>query len=128
MTVPQLSIVSSLYRSSEFIAECYERRTAAARQVTPDYELVFVDDGSPDDSLARVQALSESDPRVRVVELSRNFGHHPAMLAGLRQARGEFVFLIDVDLEEKPEWLADFWHDLHAHDADLVYGVQTERT
>ncbi|HLH04409.1 MAG TPA: glycosyltransferase family 2 protein [Bryobacteraceae bacterium] len=127
MLTPQLSIVSTMYCSSEFIVEFHRRMSDAARQIAPDYEIILVDDGSPDDSLARALALADTDPHVRVVELSRNFGHHPAMLAGLRHARGEFVFLIDIDLEEKPEWLADFWHDLDAGKADIVYGVQSLR-
>jgi putative glycosyltransferase len=127
MPQPQLSIVSTLYSSSEFIAEFHRRITAAAQSITPDYEIVLVDDGSPDDSLTRALALLEIDPHLRILELARNFGHHPAMLAGIRHARGEFVFLIDSDLEEKPEWLVDFWHDLHTHEADIVYGVQSTR-
>lgn len=121
---PALSVVSTMYRSSEFVEEFYRRMTLAAKSVTSSYEIVLVDDGSPDDSLAKAVALAERDCRVRVVELSRNFGHHPAMLAGLRHARGELVFLIDIDLEEQPEWLLDFWNDLHATPADMVYGVQ----
>ncbi|MBV8865357.1 MAG: glycosyltransferase, partial [Acidobacteriaceae bacterium] len=54
------------------------------------------------------------------IELSRNFGHHPAILAGLRHARGELIFLIDIDLEEQPEWLCGFWRDLHDDKADMV--------
>jgi putative glycosyltransferase len=127
MTEPELSIVSTMYRSSEFISEFYRRIRAAAQSLTPAYEIVLVDDGSPDDSLAKALALAAEDRRVRVVELTRNFGHHPAMLAGLRHARGRFVFLIDIDLEEKPEWLPEFWGDLHDSAADIVYGVQSLR-
>lgn len=124
---PQLSIVSTMYRSSDFIGEFHRRISAAAQSLTASYEIVLVDDGSPDDSLARALAIAETDPRIRVVELSRNFGHHPAMLAGLRHARGELIFLIDIDLEEQPEWLIDFWKDLYDESADIVFGVQTLR-
>ena len=87
-----------------------------------------MNDGSPDDSLAVALALARTDPRIRIVDLSRNFGHHAAALAGLRHARGELIFLIDVDLEEQPEWLLDFWRDLHDRGADVVYGVQETRS
>ncbi len=127
MITPELSIVSTMYQSSAFVAEFSRRISAAARTVTNSYEIVLVDDGSPDDSLALAVALAKDDPRVRVIELSRNFGHHPAILAGLRHARGELIFLIDIDLEEQPEWLSDFWRDLHDHRADMIYGVQTQR-
>ena len=127
MTEPELSIVSTMYRSSEFIAEFYRRMSEAAQHLTTAYEIVLVDDGSPDDSLSLALALAAEDERVRVVELTRNFGHHPAMLAGLRHTRGRYVFLIDIDLEEKPEWLSEFWDDLHGSSADIVYGVQSLR-
>ncbi len=116
-----------MYYSSGFIGEFYKRISAAAQSITDSYEIVLVDDGSPDNSLALAIKLAQSDSRVRVIELSRNFGHHPAILAGLRHAQGELIFLIDIDLEEQPEWLGDFWRDLHDHQADIVYGVQTIR-
>jgi putative glycosyltransferase len=92
-----------------------------------DYEIVLVNDGSPDDSLARAIAISESDAHVVVVDLSRNFGHHRAMMTGLAYARGDVVFLIDSDLEEEPEWLALFARQMADDKCDVVYGVQQER-
>ena len=127
MSVPKLSVVSTMYCSADFVREFYRRVTAVAQRVTDSYEIVLVDDGSPDGSLQIAMELAKSDARIRIVELSRNFGHHPAILAGLRHAEGEVIFLIDIDLEEQPEWLVDFWHDLHAESADMVYGVQTAR-
>ena len=67
------------------------------------------------------------DPTVRIVDLSRNFGHHKAMMTGLSYARGDLVFLIDSDLEEDPELLASFAATLHSQEADVVYGVQESR-
>ncbi|WP_420993388.1 glycosyltransferase family 2 protein [Cupriavidus sp. 30B13] len=124
----KLSIVSTLYRSSPFIALFYDRVSAAARQVTEDYEIVFVNDGSPDDSLERATILAASDSKVSVVDLSRNFGHHAAIVAGLSHAMGERVFLIDSDLEEQPEWLLEFVRHMDETSADVVYGVQRQRT
>jgi putative glycosyltransferase len=127
MNAPKLSVVSTMYCSADFVREFYRRVSTAAQSVTDSYEIVLVDDGSPDGSLQIAMELAESDARIRIVELSRNFGHHPAILAGLRHAEGELIFLIDIDLEEQPEWLVDFWRDLHAESADMVYGVQTVR-
>jgi putative glycosyltransferase len=73
-----------------------------------------VNDGSPDDVLQHALAIQRGDEHVRIVDLSRNFGHHHAAVAGLTEARGERVFLIDVDLEEQPEWLPEFWERLEA--------------
>src|SRR6187399_3308097 len=122
-----LSIVTSMFRSEAYVQEFYERCTAAARQLTDSYEFVFVHDGSPDNSLQAVLQLRERDPRVRVVDLSRNFGHHKALMTGLARARGERVFLIDCDLEEDPAWLLTFDREMRATGADVIYGVQSER-
>jgi putative glycosyltransferase len=123
----RLSIVTTLYKSAPYVEPFYQRASVAAAKITDDYEIVMVDDGSPDDSLAAALAIATRDPRVRVAELSRNFGHHRAMMTGLRLARGAFVFLIDVDLEEEPEWLGVFWHTLTEGDHDVVFGYQGQR-
>lgn len=126
--VPELSVVTTLYRSEAHLPEFHRRMAAAAGAVTPDYEIVYVDDGSPDGSAALVRRIADADPRVALVELSRNFGHHPAAVAGLAQARGKRVFILDVDLEEQPEWLADFAAQMDATGADVVFGVSPART
>lgn len=123
----RLSIVSTMYRSAPFIDEYYERITRAAMTLAADYEIVLVNDGSPDDSLQRALVLSRNDPHVKVVDLSRNFGHHHAILAGLSEAEGERVFLIDIDLEEQPEWLLTFAAEQERSQADVVFGVQERR-
>src|SRR4051812_38723578 len=123
----RLSIVTTLYRSAAHLAEFHRRITAAALQVTDDYELIFVNDGSPDDSQAVAVELSKSDPKLSVVELSRNFGHHKAIMTGLQRARGEWVFLIDCDLEEEPELLLPFWKEAEDKASDVVFGVQRHR-
>jgi putative glycosyltransferase len=123
----ELSIVTTLYRSEPFIDEFCERAAAAARALGVTFEIVVVNDGSPDGSLAKVVALSQREPTIRVVDLSRNFGHHKAIMTGLMYARGERVFLIDSDLEEQPEWLAEFWRRMAESEADMIYGVQSER-
>lgn len=127
MSSVRLSIVSSLYRSAPYLEEFYTRCAAAARQLTPDFEILLVNDGSPDDSLGMALDLRRRDPRVRIIDLSRNFGHHKALMTGLARADGELVFLLDSDLEEDPEWLLDFHAALAASTADVVYGVQEER-
>ena len=118
----RLSIVATLYKSSPFIDEFVARCVAAAEGVTPDFEIILVDDGSPDDSLAKAIVQARKEPRVRVVELSRNFGHHAAMLAGLAQATGDATFLLDSDLEEPPELLPRFLDVLRREDADVAFG------
>jgi putative glycosyltransferase len=124
---PSLSIVTSMYESARFLEEFHARCTAAAATLTDAFELVFVNDGSPDDSLGVALSLHRRDPRVRVIDLSRNFGHHKALMTGLARARGELVFLIDCDLEENPSWLLTFHEALRRSGSDVVYGVQRQR-
>ena len=92
-----------------------------------DFELILVNDGSPDDSLQIALSLHRRDRRVRIIDLSRNFGHHQAMMTGLSYARGDLVFLLDSDLEEEPEFLETFYERLKTTAADVVFGVQKKR-
>ena len=124
----KLSIVATLYQSALYIEEFCRRASAAARQVVgEDFEIVLVNDGSPDDSLDIAVQLTESDSHIVVVDLSRNFGHHKAMMAGLEHSIGDMIFLIDTDLEEEPEWLISFSEQMAAEKSDVVYGVQKKR-
>jgi putative glycosyltransferase len=123
-----LSIVSSMYRSAAFLNEFHARCTAAATQlVGSSYEIILVNDGSPDDSLRVAIELHTRDPHLRVIDLSRNFGHHKALMTGLAHARGHQVFLLDCDLEEDPMWLLTFHDEMRTNHVDVVYGVQSER-
>jgi putative glycosyltransferase len=124
----KVSVVTTMYRSGPYLEEFHTRCQAACAAHYDSLEFVFVNDGSPDDSLAIALRLRQSDPRIKVVDLSRNFGHHKAIMVGLQHAAGDEVFLIDCDLEESPEWLGKFKGELDLHpDADMVYGYQEDR-
>jgi putative glycosyltransferase len=124
----KLSVVATLYHSAAYLQEFHRRVSEVARAFAGEsYEIVLVNDGSPDDSLQRAVDLAAGDPHVVVVDLSRNFGHHKAMMTGLSASCGDEVFLIDSDLEEEPEWLPLFQRQLKEDDADVVYGVQAQR-
>jgi putative glycosyltransferase len=124
----KLSIVATLYQSAPYIKEFYQRASASARQlVGEEYEIVLVNDGSPDNSLDLAVQLTEVDIHVVVIDLSRNFGHHKAMMTGLAHAKGERVLLIDSDLEEEPECLIAFAEQMKGQRCDVVYGVQEQR-
>lgn len=123
----QLSIVTTLYQSAPYIPEFYRRITKAAQEITDSYEIILVNDGSPDESLAVALEIQRIDQHVKIVDLSRNFGQHKAIMTGLSYTTGEKVFLIDSDLEETPEWLNAFWHQAHEEQCDVVYGVQQRR-
>ncbi|WNV05378.1 glycosyltransferase family 2 protein [Candidatus Methylospira mobilis] len=124
----KLSIVATLYLSESGLSNfCRRAARAAAAWAGDDYEIILVNDGSPDNSLALAVQQAELDPHFIVVDLSRNFGHHKAMMTGLAQAQGEYIFLIDSDLEEEPEWLQGFAEHMAQSDCDVVYGVQQRR-
>ena len=122
-----VSIVTSLFRSASHLEEFHARCTKAASSLTASYEIVLVNDGSADDSLRVAIAIHKRDPRVRVIDLSRNFGHYKALMTGLARSHGDLVFLIDSDLEEDPGWLPRFRDELSATGADVIYGVQKTR-
>lgn len=123
----RLSIVTTLYQSAPTLLEFYERIKSEAAEITGDHEIILVNDGSPDESLAMAIALHERDARVRVIDLSRNFGEHQAITAGLQHARGDLVYITDSDLEEPPELLTEFFAEFQDSSADVVYGVQKWR-
>lgn len=125
----KLSIIATLYKSSMFLEEFCQRTIAAAQQqVGGDYEIILVNDGSPDTSLQLALELQKQHDFIKIVDLSRNFGHHAAIVAGLELSSGERVLLMDCDLEEQPEWLHLFTEQMDQCDADVVYGVQQQRT
>jgi len=123
----ELSIVTTMYHSAPYLREFYERVSKTAGKITENYEIIFVNDGSPDNSLDVAVTLFNQDDKVRVIDLSRNFGHHRAIMRGLSEAKGELVFLIDCDLEEEPELLSQFYEELQNSDSDVVFGVQKSR-
>lgn len=124
----KLSIVATLYQSAPHLLEFYEKMSqSAAKSVGDDYEIILVNDGSPDDSRDIALSLSEKDSKIIVIDLSKNFGHHHSMRVGLSHTRGNQIFLIDSDLEEDPEWLPLFEQELASKKCDFVVGFQNHR-
>ena len=123
-----LSIVTTLYYSAPYLEEFYNRTIAVAQKITDEYEIILVNDGSPDSSLDIAISLFRKDKNVKVVDLSRNFAHHRAVMTGIEQASGDLVFSIACDLEEEPELLGTFYEEMTKNpNADLIYGVQEKR-
>jgi len=123
-----ISIVCSLYRSELHIREFYERILKIVHSHHLNYEFVFVIDGCPSKSLQTSLQLRQNDPQIRILELSRNFGHHRAMMVGLQASRGEVVYLTDVDLEEPPEILDLLLKEkTQFPENDVIYGLSPQR-
>ena len=124
----KISIVSTLYYSQNYLEEFCKRCIDTVQKITSDVELVLVNDGSPDQSLRKALELQQTHPFITIVDLSRNFGHHRAIMTGLQQATGDYIFLIDCDLEEDPELLTSFYEKISSNPTvDVVYGLQTKR-
>jgi putative glycosyltransferase len=123
----KISVVTTLYNSAPYISEFVDRIRDELKRLTDDYQIILVDDGSPDDSLRAALALLPTEPCLKIIELSRNFGHHKAIMTGLEHASGDLVFLIDVDLEEPPELLGKFLPILRNEGFDVVFGLQKGR-
>jgi dolichol-phosphate mannosyltransferase len=124
---PALSVVVPCYNEAEGLAELHRRVVAA---VTPhfgdDFEIVLVNDGSRDATWAGMVALSDADPRVLAVNLARNHGHQLALTAGLGQAAGELIFILDADLQDPPELIGPMLELVRAGN-DVVYGQRRKR-
>jgi dolichol-phosphate mannosyltransferase len=125
-TMPVLSVIIPLLNEEEVLEETYVQLKKHLGALNLTYEMIFVDDGSTDGSRALLAVKSMTDPAVRVVGLSRNFGHEMATTAGLHHARGQAAVVIDADLQDPPELIAEFiakWREGYK----VVYGVRQER-
>jgi glycosyltransferase involved in cell wall biosynthesis len=128
MRRPALSIVIPCFNEAANLAVLHARVTAAAKgAVGEDYELVLINDGSRDNSWAIMQGLSAADPQVVAINLSRNHGHQLALTAGLDLCSGEQILIIDADLQDPPELLADMRRTMAEQGADVVYAVRRKR-
>ncbi|MBN2847046.1 MAG: glycosyltransferase family 2 protein [Coriobacteriia bacterium] len=120
------SVVVPVYNEEEGIRAFHERCSAAMAAIGDEYEIVYVDDGSRDASWAILAEFAEANPHVRLLRFSRNFGHQVAITAGIDHASGDTVTVIDSDLQDPPEVIAEFVERWRAG-ADIVYGVRTVR-
>jgi glycosyltransferase involved in cell wall biosynthesis len=121
-----LSIVIPIYNEEENLPTLHKRLVAASPLWEEDYEVILVDDGSADNSAALMKEIAEKDSKFKIVTLSRNFGHQPAISAGIRVAQGDAVIIMDGDLQDPPEDLPKFlakWREGY----DVVYAIRTKR-
>jgi polyisoprenyl-phosphate glycosyltransferase len=118
-----VSIIIPMYNEAENARPIYRALTRVFRKLPYEFEMLFVDDGSEDDTVEQIMKLSEQDPRVKPVQLTRNFGKEVALSAGLHAAEGEAAIMIDADLQHPPGLIPKFiqkWEE----GADLVIGVR----
>ena len=126
MPIPTLSVVVPCYNEQESIHACHEKLTEVLSGLKDSYEIVYIDDGSRDQTAAFLEQIHASDPHVVVVRLSRNFGHQPAVTAGLDASIGQAVVIIDADLQDPPELIPEMvalWRTGYK----VVYGIRQTR-
>jgi glycosyltransferase involved in cell wall biosynthesis len=119
---PGLSVVVPIYKSLDCLPHLYARLTECLSALGRDYEIILVEDGGHDGSWEHIRGLAESDPRVKAVRLSRNFGQHNALLCGIRSASKEILVTIDDDLQNPPEEIPRLLAKLD-EGFDVVYGT-----
>lgn len=124
----QISVVIPLFNESSIIEELYLRLKKSLENGFDNFEIWFVDDGSTDHSLRLLLELRKSDKRVKIISLSRNFGHQAAYMAGMKQATGEYVITIDGDLQDPPELIKTMYDKIVIEQLDIVQAVKRSRS
>jgi len=121
-----ISIVIPVLNEEELVDELYNQTAAALNSITGDWEVICVNDGSNDNTLAKLVSLHEKDPRWKIISLSKNFGHQPAIWAGLNFAQGDYIGIMDGDLQDDPAHFAKFLAAF-SPTVDIVYAVRSKR-
>jgi len=126
MKAPHISIVTPVYGCGSSLSELCDRLSYALSPITPDYEILLVNDASPDGAWEVIKDLAAADGRIKGINLSRNFGQHFAITCGLDFARGDWVVVMDCDLQHKPEEIPKLYRKA-LEGYDLVVGMRTRR-
>jgi glycosyltransferase involved in cell wall biosynthesis len=126
LNLPHISIVTPVYGCCSCLHQLYSRLRTTLERISPDFELVMVNDASPDKAWAVIEDLCRQDPRVKGVNLSRNFGQHNAITAGLEFVTGEWVVVMDCDLQDQPEEILKLYQAATAG-YDVVFGRRARR-
>jgi dolichol-phosphate mannosyltransferase len=123
---PYFSIVSPVYRAEDILEELVKQLTEASEKVTPNYEIILVEDYSPDRSWAKISELGRKYPKLKGIKLSRNFGQHNAIAAGLYHTTGDYVIVMDCDLQDNPIYIPDLINKAK-EGFDVVYTLKNQR-
>jgi dolichol-phosphate mannosyltransferase len=123
---PEITVISPVYMSEQSVPELVDRVRQAVERVTNDYEIILVEDGSPDNSWRSIELACRQDRRVKGIRLSRNFGQHYATTAGLTAAGGKYVVVLDCDLQDDPMYIPDLYRAAQ-RGFDIVYTRKRRR-
>lgn len=121
-----ISVVVPMYYEEKIVGECYRRLSEVMNNVKYNYELIFVNDGSKDRTLKMLKELAKEDNRIKIIDFARNFGHQIAVTAGIKEAHGDAVIIIDADLQDPPELIVDMI-DKWENGYEVVYAKRKKR-
>lgn len=124
--MPKISVVTPVYKSFEMLDELYTRLCSTLQQIDSDYEIIMVEDCGGDGSWEMISELAQKDNRIKGIQLSRNFGQHYAITTGLDYAKGDWVVVMDCDLQDQPEEIIKFYNKAK-EGYDIVYGSRKIR-
>lgn len=122
----EISVISPVYGCRESIQELYEKVTATLQKICNSYEIIFVNDNCPQNSWEVISAIAKNDKNVKAIKLSRNFGQHYAITAGIDYCSGNYVVVMDCDLQDKPQEIEKLYKKA-IEGYDIVYGRRVER-
>ena len=122
----KLSIVTPVYQSEECLFELYDRLTKAISKITKNFEIIMVNDGSLDNSWKIIENLAQKDTKVKGINLSRNFGQHYAIIAGLNHAKGKWIVVMDCDLQDRPDEIPNLYKKTQ-EGYDIVFARRVNR-
>lgn len=125
--MPYLSIVTPVYHAVNIVDELYRQLVENLEKITNDFEIIMVNDACPQGSGEKIMALAERDPRVKFIDLTRNFGQHIAISAGLDFAEGEYVVVMDCDLQDPPTSIKLLLDKLKQDKTDICFAVREKR-
>ena len=123
---PLISVVSPIYYGEKMLSELVQRCVQTLVQITENFEIILVNDASPDNSWSEIVKVCQQDSRVKGLNLSKNFGQHPAISAGLQYAQGEWVVVMDCDLQDRPEEIINLYKKAQ-EGYDIVYARRANR-
>ncbi len=125
--MPYISVVTPVYNAVNIVGELYRRLTETLSRITPDYEIVMVNDACPFGSGDKIEELARKDPKVKYIGLSRNFGQHVAISAGLDYASGDYVVVMDCDLQDPPDKIPYLLEELKKSGKSACFAVREKR-
>ena len=122
-----ITLIIPVYNEEILIEELFKRVRSSMDAINSDYEVILVDDGSTDNTLNALKEINRNDKRFKILTLSRNFGHQAAYTAGLTYAKGNYVAMMDGDLQDPPELLKNMYDKILSDNLDIVYGKRNDR-